>query len=159
MGKIIVVLYDVSSAQRVIDVAKTVYGLGYMHYVAVKAYGAAASSGVPEVNRLALKLGKSFAVLPSVKDLVDIYRPERIIVISREYGEPIAVDELASRICQEGTTLLILGGIDPAPGKDVAAIGEAVYIENTETRLGPVAEAGIVLAAARAACQDSRGAL
>ena len=146
MNEVILVIYDVSSAQRLIDTARLAYGMGLRQVVAVKVYGAAASSGVPEVNRLALKLGHGFAVLPSLRDFVELYQPRRIVVVSREYGEPVEAKEIAAKLhAEEGVSALILGGIDPAPGKEAASIGEALYLRGAETRLGPVAEAAIIL--------------
>jgi len=152
LSGIIVVLYDVSSAQRLIDTAKTVFGLGFGHLVVVKAYGAAASSGIGEANRIALKLGKSIAILPTLKDFFEIYNPDKIIVITRDYGEPLELDDIAAKICTATRPAIIFGGIDPAPGKEAAAAGEPVYIANTVTRLGPVAEAAIVLRAVQQRC-------
>ena len=146
MDEVIVVLYDVSSAQRLIDTARLVYGLGLRHFVVVKAYGAAASSGVPEVNRLALRLGKSLAVLPTLRDFVEIYKPGRIVVVSREYGEARPLEEIAGMLLGgQKPAALLVGGIDPAPGKEAATVGEAVYPAGTEARLGPVAEAALIL--------------
>jgi SpoU rRNA methylase family enzyme len=154
MENLYIVLYDVSSAQRLIDMAKLVYGLGFRQLIVVKAYGAAAASGIPEANRMALKLGKGFAVLPSLRDFVDLYNPARIVVVSREYGEPMAPDEIAAKLrTAEKPAALIFGGIDPAPGKEAINMGEAVYIAATETRLGPVAEAAIILEALRKQAQ------
>jgi SpoU rRNA methylase family enzyme len=143
--RLLIVLYDVSSAQRLIDTARLAYALGFNQVVAVKAYGAAASSGVPEVNRLALRMGKGFAVLPSLRDMVEIYKPEKIIVVTRDYGEPLEASEIAKRLAAASSAALVLGGIDPAPGKEAASIGEPVYLAGTESRLGPVAEAAIIL--------------
>jgi len=142
---VIVVLHDVSSAQRLIDTARLVYGLGHKLFVASKVYGAAATSGVPEVHRMALRMGRSFAVLPSARDVVDALKPSKVIIVSYDYGEPMTAVEIASKLLEAERPALILGGIDAAPSKDVAAMGEAVYIRGVETRLGPIAEASILL--------------
>ncbi|KSW12134.1 hypothetical protein CF15_05040 [Pyrodictium occultum] len=143
--RVAVVVHDVSSAQRLIDMAKLVYGLGFTHLVATKVYGAAASSGVPEAMRLALRLGRSFSVLPSVKDAVEILSPGRIVVVSREYGEPVDPWSYAEKLAGEESLMIVLGGIDAAPGRDVAGLGEAVYPVGSEGRLTPVAEAALLL--------------
>ncbi|NOZ88828.1 MAG: exonuclease [Crenarchaeota archaeon] len=146
---LVVLLHDVSSAQRLIDTARLVYGLGLRSFVASKVYGAAASSGVPEASRMAMKLGRLFAVLPSARDAVELLQPDAVIVVSRDYGEPLEASEIAEKLAKAKKPLLVLGGIDAAPSKDVAALGEALYIAGVEHRLGPVAEAAIILAALR----------
>ncbi len=146
MAELIVVLHDVSSAQRLIDFAKLVYGLGFRILVASKVYGAAASSGVPEVMRLALRNGRMFTVLSNVKDVIEIFNPEKIVVVSREYGEPVDPAEYAEKLSEvKGRVVVVFGGIDPAPSKDVVALGEPIYPVSTESRLGPVAEAALIL--------------
>lgn len=146
MKRLVVLLHDVSSAQRLIDMARLVYGLGLREFLASKVYGAAASSGVPEVSRMALKMGRVFAVLPGARDAVEVVNPEAVIIVSREYGEVMSLDEIAEAVkTVEGSVLLVFGGIDAAPSKDVAAMGKAVYPRGAETRLGPVAEAAMIL--------------
>jgi SpoU rRNA methylase family enzyme len=102
----IVVIHDVSSAQRLLDVAHVVYGLGFDVLVASKVYGAAASSAVPDATRMALRLGKSFHVLPGVRDAVEIFKPSRIVVLSKEYGEPRSLEEIVGML--RGNTMLVL---------------------------------------------------
>jgi len=144
-ARVAVLVHDVSSAQRLIDMAKLVYGLGFTHLVATKVYGAAASSGVPEVTRLALRLGRSFSVLPSVKDAIELLSPDRVVVVSKEYGEPMDPWSYAEKLAGQQSVLIIFGGIDAAPGKDVVGLGEPVYLVGAETRLTPVAEAALFL--------------
>ncbi len=155
---VMVILHDVSSAQRLIDTARVVYGLGYKLFIASKVYGAAATSGVPEVHRMALRMGRSFAVLPSAKDAVQLLSPGRVIVVSYDYGEPMTSVEIATRLLEAERPVLILGGIDAAPSKDVAAMGEAVYIRGVDTRLGPVAEATALLCELRRIAEARRQA-
>jgi SpoU rRNA methylase family enzyme len=154
----IIVLHDVSSAQRLIDFAKLVYGLGFKVLVASKVYGAAASSGVPEVMRLAVKKGRMFTVLGDARDAVELFKPDRVIVVSRDYGDPIDPAEYAREIASKGGRIaFIFGGIDPAPSKDVVSLGEAVYPRGSEARLGPVAEAALLLYPLAATEPSSQG--
>ena len=152
---VVVVLHDVSSAQRLIDMARLVYGLGFSDFIVSKAYGAAASSGVPEASRLALKMGKRFAVLPTARDAVTLTNASTVFVVSSEYGEPMSPDEIASLILSEERPLILFGGIDPAPGRDVAALGRPIYIKGAGTRLGPIAEAALILYTLRERLQEA----
>ncbi|BEP17114.1 RecB-family nuclease [Pyrofollis japonicus] len=142
---LLVVVHDISSAQRLLDMVKLVYSLGFNQIVVTKAYGAAASSGIPDAMRLALRLNRSIYVLPSVKDAVEVFSPDKIVIISREYGEAADVDEIVSRLGNANKPMIIFGGSDPAPGKDIAGLGEALYPRGFEARAGPVAEAAIIL--------------
>ena len=144
-AKVTVLVHDVSSAHRLRDMAKLGYGLGFTHLVATKVYGAAASSGVPVATRLALRLGRSFSVLPSVKDAIELLAPGKVVIVSREYGEPVEPWSFAEKLASQENVLIVLGGIDAAPGKDVVGLGEPVYPVGTEARLTPVAEAALLL--------------
>ena len=145
MAEILVAMHDVSSAQRLIDMARLVYGLGLKQFIATKLYGAAASSGVPDVMRLALRLNRGFYVLPHVRDAVEAFNPGKVIIVSHDYGELLPISEIVARLSNEEKVLLVFGGSEAAPGKDIAGLGEAVYPAGLEARIGPVAEAAIIL--------------
>ena len=145
--RVIPVMHDVSSAQRLVDAARTVYGLGFRVFVATRVYGAAAQNGVPEAMRLALRLGRSFVVLPELRDAVELFAPETVLVVSRDYGEPVSLDGLG-RLAR-GRTMVVVGGGEPGISKGDAAAGKPVYFEGVEARLSPVAELALVLYALR----------
>ncbi len=146
MVEILVALHDVSSAQRLIDMARLVYGLGLRQFIATKLYGAAASSGVPDVMRMALRLNRGFYVLPHVKDVVEVFGPDKVIIVSRDYGEVVSVDDIIARLSSDaGKALLVFGGTEASPGRDVAGLGESLYPAGLEARVGPIAEAAIIL--------------
>ncbi len=143
MARIIPVIHDVSSAQRLIDMARTVYALGADVLVATRVYGAAAQNGVPEATRIALRLGKSFVALPELRDAVELFSPETIVVISSEYGEKMSVESI--RGLAKGKTMVVFGGSDPGISRQDIAVGRAVYFEGVSGRLSPVAEAALIL--------------
>jgi len=145
MTEILVAIHDVSSAQRLIDMARLVYGIGLRQFIATKLYGAAASSGVPDVMRLALRMNKGFYVLPHIRDAVEVFSPDEVIVVSHEYGEPVNIKDIVERASKARKLLLVFGGSEAAPGKDVAGLGTALYPIGLENRVGPVAEAAIIL--------------
>ncbi len=95
--------------------------------------------------RLALRLNRGFYVLPHVRDAVEAFNPSKVIIVSHDYGESLPISEIVARLSNEKKVLLVFGGSEPAPGKDIAGLGEAVYPTNLETRIGPVAEAAIIL--------------
>ncbi len=143
MSTVIPVLHDVSSAQRLLDMARTVYGLGFRVMVATKVYGAAAQNGVPEATRLALRLGRSFVTLPELRDAVELFTPDTILVVSSEYGEKMDPASIAG--LAQGKTMIVFGGSDPGIGKHEIAVGKPVYIAGVRGRLSPVAEAALIL--------------
>ncbi len=140
---IVVVLHDVSSVQRLLDTARVVYGLGIKVMVATKVYGAAATNGIPEATKLALRSNASFMVLPSLRDAVELLSPSIVYVVSYEYGEQIDPNELARN--HSGRIMIILGGSEAAPTRDDANIGKPIYPRGIAKRIGPVGEAAILL--------------
>ena len=137
------VLHDVSSVQRLVDMARLVYGLGLRSFVASKVYGAAATNGVPEVTKMALKLGAGFYVVPSVREAVELLRPDTVLVVSYEHGEPVDPSEAVGLF--KGRTVVIFGGTDASPTREEASLGKPIYPRGAGSRLGPIAEAAIVL--------------
>lgn len=75
---VFVVLHNVHAVSKVIETAQVVYGLGFKNFVVSRAAGSAAQTGVPDANRLALKMKRNFIILPDlvdVKELLDIEQP------------------------------------------------------------------------------------
>ncbi len=136
-------IHNVSSVQRVVDMARLVYSLGIKELVISKAYGAAAQHGIPEASRLALKAGKSLIVLPDLHDAIDLLGPNEVIIISFEHGER-DLDKLRN-LNRDKSVLIAFNGGEPDFSPDEAKLGKSIYIPGATSRLGPIAEAGIVL--------------
>ena len=62
LKNIYVVLHNVHSASKTIETAQVVYGLGFSNFVVSKAEGSAAQAGVPDANRLAMKMKCNFMI-------------------------------------------------------------------------------------------------
>ncbi|MEN2999649.1 MAG: RecB-family nuclease [Acidilobaceae archaeon] len=140
--EVLPVIHNVSSAQRLLDFARLAYSLGAEHVIATKVYGAAAQSGVPEVMRLALKLGKSFAVLPDLPDLLEIYRPDIVIMMYGGAGERI--DPFNPPVYR-GRVVVVFNGGEPDFSPVELKHGTPLYLAGTSHKLGAIAEAAIVL--------------
>ncbi len=140
---IIPVLHNVSSVQRVVDMARLVYGLGLDTLVITKAYGGAAQSGVPEAMRLALKSNAKLIVLPELKDALDLLSPDTFIAVTRSYAEerinPVNPPVTGSKV------LIVFSGGDPEFTPQEIAGAKRVYIDGVEAKLGPIAEAALIL--------------
>lgn len=141
--RIVPVVHSVSSVQRVVDMARLTFALGMDTLVVTKAYGGAAQSGVPEAMRLALKLGKSFIVLPDLGDAVELLKPDQILAVTP--SNPEIVISPGSVLGVSGRVMVVFGGGEPefAPGEIAGA--KRVYIAGVRGKLGPVAEAAIIL--------------
>ncbi|MEM2757298.1 MAG: RecB-family nuclease, partial [Sulfolobales archaeon] len=67
-----IVANNASSPQRLIDVAKVVYNFEYSNIintlVITKPVGSAAQVGIPEISKLAYKLGRTLVILPSINE-------------------------------------------------------------------------------------------
>jgi len=141
--EIVPVLHNVSSVQRVVDMARLAYGLGYSVLVVTKAYGGAAQSGVPEAARLALRENKQLIVLPDLPDAVSLLKPETVLLVTRDYDpEPIAPGSPPSL---EGRVLAVFSGGDPGFTPAEASMGKPVYPAGVPGRIGAIAEAALVL--------------
>ncbi|MCS7106924.1 MAG: RecB-family nuclease [Acidilobaceae archaeon] len=140
--EVLPVIHNVSSAQRLLDFAKLAYSLGAEHVVATKVYGAAAQSGVPDVMRLALKLGKSFAVLPDLSDLLEIYRPDSVIMMYG--GAEQRLDPLNPPV-YKGRVAIVFNGSEPDFSPAELKYGTPLYLAGASHKLGAIAEAAIVL--------------
>lgn len=142
--RIIPVLHNVSSVQRVVDMARLVYSLGFNELVITKAYGAAAQHGIPEAGRIALKMGKSLLVLPDLSDAIELLRPSKVFIVSFEHTENKDLNEFLN-VKDNDVLLIIFNGGEPDFMPDEVKLGKTIYIPEANSRLGPIAEAGIIL--------------
>jgi len=142
--EVIPILHNVSSVQRVNDMARLVYSLGYETLVVTKAYGGAAQAGIPEAMRIALREGKRLIVLPDLQDAIELLSPEKILLVSRDYMEEEYDPYNPPRY--EGRLLIVFQGSEPDFTAKEAKLGTPVYLKGvTRGRLGPLAEASIIL--------------
>lgn len=150
--EVLPVLHNVYSQQRVVEVARVVYGLGFRVFVVTKASGSAAQAGVPEAQKLALKLGKVFAYLPDLSDAIEVFKPTQVLLfITKKYAQaPLseAVKGLAGRV------MAVFGGSDPGLSKRELEIGLAVYPDNVEEDVGSTGLVAISLYLLRSLADD-----
>jgi len=143
MPRIIPVLHNTSSVQRMLDFARLVLALGLKEVVVTKAYGAAAQHGLGELGRILYKGGGSLVVLPDLPDAVELLRPDTTLIVSRASGsepfDPLKPPRL------DGRVLIAFNGGDPDFSPNELALGRPIYPINAKGRLGPAAEAALVL--------------
>jgi len=119
--------------------------MGYRHFVASRVYGAAATNGVPEVHRLALRLGTSFTVLPKLVDVIGLFNVDKTIIFSYAHGERREIEDIIGIVRSHNRIALVFGGSEGSPRKDELSLGVPVYYTSAGGWLGPVAEAAIIL--------------
>ncbi|RLE99487.1 MAG: recombinase RecB [Thermoprotei archaeon] len=140
---VIPVLHNVFSPQKVLEAARIAYGLGYRMFVVTKASGSAAQAGVPEAQKLAIKLGRSFACLPDLPDALEVLKPARVLlVVPKKFGrEPL----LREAMCAEGRLLVVFGGADPGLSRRELEVGMPVFIDGVEGDIGSLGLVAIAL--------------
>jgi len=143
---IIVALHNVHSVQRVIEMAKICYGLGISTLVISKAVGTAAQTGVPEAQKIAMRMGKKLIFVPDIQDVIDLLKPDEILLFApKPYGrEPFNPKEVAEKALMGQLMLLVFGGLEPGLSSRELSLGRAVYVE-TQSPIGSIGTAAIAL--------------
>ncbi len=147
MGKVIVVLHNVYSVQRVIEMAKLVYGLGFDTLIVSKAQSAAAQSGVPDAQKLALKKNKNFFYLADLPDVLELFKPELVLMfVPKEYASEAYNPKQVIEVLNQGkNVVLVFGGSEPGLTKRELELGKPVFLEHVNEDIGPVGYASIAL--------------
>ncbi|BBD72829.1 exonuclease [Sulfodiicoccus acidiphilus] len=139
--ELLIGLHNTTSVQRLVDFAKLVFSSSVTRYLVVtKVGGVAAQSGVPEVNKLAIKSGKSFSVLPDLKDAIELLRPSAVYLVTAQSSETL--DPVALK---RERSLVVFNGVDSGFGKVDSSLGKPVRLEGLEVDVGPVAAGALLL--------------
>ncbi len=146
---IIPVLHNTSSSQRLTEVARAVYGLGFNSFIVTKAVGAAAQVGVPEAQKIAYKLGKNFMVLADLPEAIELLQPSKVfLVMPAKYGGgrlEDAVVQALKNLRENEKMLLVFGGSEPGLSMRELKLGENVSPEGIEEDIGTTALVAITL--------------
>ncbi|MEM4740359.1 MAG: RecB-family nuclease [Zestosphaera sp.] len=142
--ELIVVVSNVSSPQRLIDFAKLVYGLSNLRssLVFTRISGMAAQSGVPEVSKYLYRLGKPLLLLPSPQDVIDLLKPDRILVLAKTDVSK-DIEEIADSL--KGRVALLVNGGDTPPPKTELSLGDHVMVRELDPSTPPQALLAITL--------------
>lgn len=143
--KVIVVLHNVYSSQRVVEAARLVYGLGFDTFVVTKASGSAAQSGVPDAQKYALRRGANFVYLRDLRDAIDILKPGAVLTVSEgKYGgRPLS--EAWKDVANVDRLMIVFGGAEPGLSLQEYEMGIHVYPEGVEEDVGAVGLMAITL--------------
>ncbi|MGD9381406.1 MAG: RecB-family nuclease [Candidatus Thorarchaeota archaeon] len=146
MKDVYVVLHNVHAVSKVIETAQVVYGLGFPNFVVSKAEGSAAQTGVPESNRLALKMKGSFAVLPDIRDVLEMLDVDRPLMVTSPVlvKERLNTDEISKKIGNGERVVIVFSGSNSSFSRKEMDMGECVSL-NARVDIGPAGSAAIVL--------------
>jgi SpoU rRNA methylase family enzyme len=146
MKDVYVVLHNVHAVSKVMETAQVVYGLGFPNFIVSKAEGSAAQTGVPESNRLAMKMKGSFAVLPGLRDVLEMLNVEKPIMITSPVlvKERANAGEMAKRIKDGERVVIVLSGSNSSFSRKEMDMGECVSLE-AKVDIGPAGSAAVVL--------------
>jgi len=143
---VFVVLHNVHSVSRLVETAQVVYGLGFYNFVVTRAEGSAAQSGVPDANRLALKMKRNFTVLPDLKDAMELFEINKPLMIVSPFltKERINFDEVKSRAKSGEKMIIALSGGTSSFSRKEMDLGECVSLD-AKVDIGPAGTAAIIL--------------
>jgi SpoU rRNA methylase family enzyme len=145
-NNVYVILHNVHSASKTIETAQVVYALGFPNYVVSKAEGSAAQSGVPDANRLAIKMKQNFMVLPDLKDVLDLFNFEYAILVTspKLVKEHVDMSQLAQRAMNGEKIAIILSGSNSSFSRKEMDLGDCKSLE-AKVDLGPAGSTAIIL--------------
>ncbi len=154
-SNVFVVLTNVHSPSKIIETAQVVYGLGFSNFIVSRAEGSAAQSGVPDANRLALKMKRNFMVLPDLPDVLEVLQVDRPMLIASPVlvKERLDLEGLAMRARSGERTVIVLSGSTSSFSRREMDLGDC-YSLNARIDIGPAGTAAIVLHAISAKKSD-----
>ncbi|MCC6021549.1 MAG: RecB-family nuclease [Desulfurococcaceae archaeon] len=139
-----IVVNNVVSHQRLVDVAKVVYGFDLPEvikaFVITRPSGSAAQIGVPEVSKLAYKLGKPLIILPTINDAIELFTPAKVFIVYRtEDSQPLEDVEVSDN------SMFVFSCSDVGFTKNELSLGTHVYPTKFRPGIGPAAEVALTL--------------
>ena len=143
---IYVILHNVHSASKTVETAQVVYGLGFSNFVVSKAEGSAAQAGVPDANRLAMRMKQNFMVLPDIKDVLEVLNIEKPLLITSPVltKERLDFSQLAERVKSGERVAIILSGSNSSFSRKEMDLGECRSLD-ARVDIGPAGTAAIIL--------------
>lgn len=141
-----VVLHNVHSASKTIETAQVVYGLGFSNFAVSKAEGSAAQAGVPDANRLAMKMKQNFMVLPDLKDVLEVLSVENPLLIVSPVltKERLDLDQFSDLTKSGERVVIVLSGSNSSFSRKEMDLGECRSLD-ARVDIGPAGTAAILL--------------
>jgi SpoU rRNA methylase family enzyme len=141
-----VILHNVHSASKTVETAQVVYGLGFSNFVVSKAEGSAAQAGVPDANRLAMRMKQNFMVLPDLKDVLEVLNIEHPYLITSPVltKERLDFSQLAELTKSGVRIAIMLSGSNSSFSRKEMDLGECRSLD-AQVDIGPAGTAAIIL--------------
>ncbi len=141
-----VVLHNTHAVSKVVETAQVVYGLGFSNYIVTKAEGSAAQTGVPEANRIAMKLNGSFMILPDLRDALELLDVESPVMIASPVltKDRIDISSLAERVKSGERLIIVLSGSTSSFSRKEMDLGHCFSLE-AQVDIGPAGTASVIL--------------
>ncbi len=112
LSKIVVILHNISSVHRLVELVRLATGFGIRNIVLTKVTGAAAQQGLPEVFRIGLKFNSNIIVLSELNDVVELLNPLRLLFLTCETGQLTLQDLMNEIRSSEVKVGLVVNGSD-----------------------------------------------
>ena len=146
LKNVYVVLHNVHSASKTIETAQVVYGLGFPNFVVSKAEGSSAQSGVPDANKLAIRMKQNFMVLPDLKDVLEALNIDYAILVTspRLVKEHVDLGKLSEQTKSADRIAIVLSGSNSSFSRKEMDLGDCKSLE-AEVDIGPSGSAAIIL--------------
>ncbi|TXT56748.1 MAG: hypothetical protein BAJATHORv1_20341 [Candidatus Thorarchaeota archaeon] len=154
LNNIYVVLHNVHSVSKVMDTAQVVFSLGFSNFVVTKAEGSAAQTGVPEANKLALKMKRNFIVMPSLIDVIELLGVDRLIMIPSPVLTKNRIDftELCSKAQSGERLVLVVSGSNSSFSRKEMDLGDCTSLD-AQYDIGPAGTVAVVLYSVKSLCK------
>lgn len=146
LKNIYIVLHNVHSASKTIETAQVVYGLGFPNFVVSKAEGSSAQSGVPDANRLAIRMKQNFMVLPDLRDVLEALNIEYSLFVTspKLVKEHVDLNQLSEQTKSGKRIAIVVSGSNSSFSRKEMDLGECRSLE-AQVDIGPSGSAAVIL--------------
>ena len=146
LKNVYVILHNVHSSSKTVETAQVVYGLGFSNFVVSKAEGSAAQAGVPDANRLAMRMKQNFMVLPDLKDVLEVLNVDNPLLITSPVltKDRLDFEQLTERTKTGDRIAIILSGSNSSFSRKEMDLGECLSLD-ARVDIGPAGTAAIIL--------------
>jgi len=141
-----VVLHNVHAVSKVIDTAQVVYGLGFKNFVISKPEGTAAQTGVPDANKLAMKMRSNFMVLPDLSDVIELLEVDRPLLLVSPLLTKTRVNlaALSQRVKSGERLVIVVSGSNSSFSRKEMDLGECASLD-AHFDIGPAGTVSVTL--------------
>ena len=131
LDNLYIVIHNIYSIAKLYEAARISYGFGVKTFIISKAVGSAAQEGVPEVQKLALRMNRNLLYLADLDDVITILKPDHTYIIVKKERADIQFNphDIAKALINGKKVALIFGGAEPGLTKKDIEKGTPIYIE------------------------------